>query len=86
MDDVGDYLAAIVPTIGVAVLFYFLVKAMMEGDRRERLAQSQLEAERDRAQSDARPAAADADADDRARDAGPGRARTDSAERQSPSE
>ncbi|MGL5864275.1 MAG: hypothetical protein ACRCYX_00170 [Dermatophilaceae bacterium] len=50
MDDVNDYLAAIVPTIGVSVLFYFIVKAMMEGDRRERLAQSQFEAERDRAE------------------------------------
>ncbi|MGL4745325.1 MAG: hypothetical protein ACRCXL_13175 [Dermatophilaceae bacterium] len=64
MDDVSDYLAAIVPTIGVAALFYFIIKAMMEGDRRERLAQSQLDAEQDRADSDDRAVSDDADADD----------------------
>lgn len=42
------YLAAIIPTIGVAVLFYYLVKAMLEGDRRERLAQSRYEADQER--------------------------------------
>jgi hypothetical protein len=42
------YIAAIVPTILVATLFYFLIKGMIEGDRRERLAQSRFEAEEDR--------------------------------------
>ncbi|MGL5816093.1 MAG: hypothetical protein ACRCYR_00910 [Phycicoccus sp.] len=86
MDDVSDYLAAIVPTIGVAVLFYFIVKAMMEGDRRERLAQSQLEAERDRAEPDARSSAADDGPDDMTLAPGPASTPTDSAERQSSSE
>ena len=48
MDAVWPYLAAIIPSIVVAVLFYFLIKSMLEGDRRERLAQSQFEAEQDR--------------------------------------
>lgn len=45
---IWPYLAAILPTIGVAILFYFLIKNMMEGDRKERLAQSKWEAEQDR--------------------------------------
>jgi hypothetical protein len=48
MDAVWPYLAAILPTILVAILFYFLIKGMLEGDRRERLAQKQFEAEQDR--------------------------------------
>ena len=48
MGAVWPYLAAIVPTILVATLFYFLIKSMLEGDRRERLAQSRFEAEEDR--------------------------------------
>lgn len=48
MAEVGPYLAAILPTILVATLFYFLIKTMIEGDRRERLAQRQFEAEQDR--------------------------------------
>ena len=48
MDAVWPYLAAIIPTLVVATLFYFIVKGMIEGDRRERLAQSRFEAEQDR--------------------------------------
>jgi bacterioferritin (cytochrome b1) len=51
MDAVWPYLAAILPTILVAILFYFLIKSMLEGDRRERLAQRRFEAEQDRAQA-----------------------------------
>ncbi|MFQ6171041.1 lysyl-tRNA synthetase [Oryzobacter sp. R7] len=47
MDAVWPYLTAIVPTIAVAVLFYFLIRSMIEGDRRERLAQKQFEREQD---------------------------------------
>ena len=46
---IWPYLAAILPTIVVAVIFYFLMKNILEGDRRERLAQSKWEAEHDRA-------------------------------------
>jgi hypothetical protein len=48
MDAVWPYLAAILPTILVAILFYFLIKSMLEGDRRERAAQRRFEAEQDR--------------------------------------
>ena len=49
MSSIWPYLAAIVPTIVVATMFYFLIKSMLEGDRRERLAQNRFEAELDRA-------------------------------------
>ena len=55
MSSIWPYLAAIVPTIVVATMFYFLIKSMLEGDRRERLAQNRFEADMDRAgRSDAR--------------------------------
>ena len=47
MSTVWLYVAAILPTILVATLFYFLIKSMLEGDRRERLAQSRFEREQD---------------------------------------
>lgn len=54
MDAVWPYLAAIVPTIAVATLFYFLIRSIIEGDRRERLAQKRFEREQDaRAQAPA---------------------------------
>ena len=49
MSEIWPYIAGIVPTIVVATMFYFLIKSMLEGDRRERLAQSRFEAEHDRA-------------------------------------
>jgi len=48
MDAVWPYLAALLPTILVATLFYYLIKGMLEGDRRERAAQRRFEAEQDR--------------------------------------
>jgi hypothetical protein len=51
MSAAWPYLAAILPTILVAILFYFLVKSMLEGDRRERVAQRRWEAEQDRAEA-----------------------------------
>jgi NADH:ubiquinone oxidoreductase subunit 3 (subunit A) len=48
MSTIWPYLAAVIPTIVVAIIFYFLIKSMLEGDRRERLAQSKFEAEQDR--------------------------------------
>jgi hypothetical protein len=44
-------IAALLPTAGVAFLFYVVIKAMIEGDRRERLAHSQWEAEEERRRS-----------------------------------
>jgi len=40
-------LGALLPTAGVAFLFYVIIKAMLEGDRRERLAHSKWEAGQD---------------------------------------
>ena len=48
MSEIWPYIAGIVPTIVVATMFYFLIKSMLEGDRRERLAQSRFEDEQDR--------------------------------------
>ncbi|MDQ6895054.1 MAG: lysyl-tRNA synthetase [Actinomycetota bacterium] len=44
-DAVFPYVAALLPTVAVATLFYFLIKTILEGDRRERLAQSKWEKE-----------------------------------------
>ena len=38
-------LGALLPSAGVAFLFYVVIKAMLEGDRRERLAHSKWEAD-----------------------------------------
>lgn len=45
MDAVVPYVLALVPTVGVAGIFYFVIKNILEGDRRERLAQAKWEAE-----------------------------------------
>ncbi|MEW1954566.1 hypothetical protein [Terrabacter sp. NPDC080008] len=45
LDSVMPYVLALVPTIGVATLFYFVIKSILEGDRRERLAQARWDAE-----------------------------------------
>jgi hypothetical protein len=47
MSGAWPYLAAILPTILVAIFFYFIVKSILEGDRRERLAQKRYEKEQD---------------------------------------
>lgn len=44
-DAAFPYLAALLPTVAVSVLFYFIIKYILEGDRRERLAQSKWERE-----------------------------------------
>lgn len=46
-DAIFPYLAALLPTVAVGGLFYFVIKYIVEGDRRERLAQSKWEAEQD---------------------------------------
>jgi hypothetical protein len=38
-----DYVAAIFPSIGVLFLFVLAIRAMFQADRRERLAQAELE-------------------------------------------
>ena len=44
-DAAFPYIAAIVPTAAVTVLFYFLIKNILEGDRSERIAHAQWERE-----------------------------------------
>ena len=51
MESVLPYVLAIVPTVGVGTLFYFVIKSILEGDRRERLAQARWEAAHDSAAS-----------------------------------
>lgn len=55
MPDFFKYVAALIPSTGVGFLFYLVIRAMLEGDRRERLAVSQWEA----ARSQSTPAPAD---------------------------
>jgi hypothetical protein len=44
-------LGALLPSAGVGFMFYVIIKAMLEGDRKERLAHSQWEAEQERSTS-----------------------------------
>ena len=44
MDSALPYIIALVPTVGIATLFYFIMKSILEGDRRERQAQAEWEA------------------------------------------
>jgi uncharacterized membrane-anchored protein len=49
-----DVVAALVPSVAIALLFWFVVRAMIQGDRRERAAMAELdrqEAERARRES-----------------------------------
>ena len=46
-------LGALLPSAGVAFLFYLVMKAMLEGDRRERLAHTKWQAEQERSTSTA---------------------------------
>ena len=61
MSGAWPYLAAILPTILVAVFFYFLVKSILEGDRRERLAQKQYEREQSEREQASRRASGEHD-------------------------
>lgn len=44
-DQIWPYLAGIIPTIVASIFFYRIMKAMIQGDREERLAQARWEAE-----------------------------------------
>ena len=48
MNDVMPYVIALVPSVGVGILFWIVIKNMIEGDRKERIAHSQWEAEQKR--------------------------------------
>lgn len=49
MDGVWPYIETLIPSIGLLYLLYIILKHMMEGDRRERIAHAQWE----RAQAEA---------------------------------
>ncbi|SDS16290.1 hypothetical protein SAMN04489860_0939 [Paraoerskovia marina] len=57
MDSLWPALAALVPSIGVGLLFWFAMRAVIRADRNERLAVARMEAE-----EDARDAAVSKDA------------------------
>ncbi|MBK7721191.1 MAG: hypothetical protein IPI32_02920 [Austwickia sp.] len=44
MDQVQAILIGLVPSLGIGFLFYKIMRAIIEGDRNERLAHSQWEA------------------------------------------
>ena len=41
MSAVWPYIAALIPSAGIGLLFWLVIKNMLEGDRKERLAHSQ---------------------------------------------
>ncbi|CCH80408.1 Lysyl-tRNA synthetase (modular protein) [Nostocoides japonicum T1-X7] len=45
MHEIWPYAAALIPFLGAAFMFYVIMKAVLESDRRERLAQRKWEAE-----------------------------------------
>jgi hypothetical protein len=47
MSGIWPYIAALIPSVGVGVLFWVVIKNMIEGDRKERLAHSQWEREQE---------------------------------------
>lgn len=47
MDSLWPAIQTLVPSIGILGLFYVILRHMMEGDRRERIAQQQWEREND---------------------------------------
>ncbi len=42
---IWPYAAALIPFLGAAFIFYVIMKGVLEGDRRERLAQRKWDAE-----------------------------------------
>lgn len=49
MNGVWQYAAALIPFLGAAFIFYVIIKAVVESDRRERIAQRKWEVEHHRA-------------------------------------
>ncbi len=49
IDAVWPYVAALLPTVGILWLFIVVMRHILEGDRRERAAVAQWEAEQDAA-------------------------------------
>ncbi|WP_137121360.1 hypothetical protein [Segeticoccus rhizosphaerae] len=51
MDQVWPAIITLIPSVGILYLFWYIMKHILEGDRRERLAHAQWEAEQDRLHS-----------------------------------
>ena len=66
MDLLWQIAIALLPSVGIGFLFYKIIKAIVEGDRNERLAYAQWQAGLDEAGAKAH-SAADGDADSAAR-------------------
>lgn len=47
-DSIWPYVAGLLPTVVVATIFYFIMKHIMEADRRERMAQAKWDREHSR--------------------------------------
>ena len=52
MSSIWPYIAALIPSAGVGFLFYVVIKNMVEGDRKERLAHSQCDREHESTPAD----------------------------------
>jgi hypothetical protein len=58
IDAIAPYVLALLPTVGVAFLFYWIIKYMIEADRRERKALAAWRKEHERP-ADSSPSAAE---------------------------
>ena len=58
-----EFLIAIIPSLGVLFLFWLGIRALVQADRRERIAQARLEASADQ-QADQPPEPPESDAPD----------------------
>ncbi|RXR26987.1 hypothetical protein EQW78_02530 [Oerskovia turbata] len=56
MSDFWPAVYALIPSIGVGILFYFAMRAIIRADRNERLAMAELDAQAERAEVAARTA------------------------------
>ncbi|MBO1752971.1 hypothetical protein J4G33_14250 [Actinotalea sp. BY-33] len=45
-------LGAVIPSVGVGMIFWFAMRAIIRADRRERMALARLDAEEDRARAE----------------------------------
>lgn len=54
MSDFWPAVYALIPSVGVGILFYFAMRAIIRADRNERLAMAELDAQADRAEARAR--------------------------------
>jgi hypothetical protein len=61
MSALWPYVAALIPSIGVGLLFWLVIKNMIEGDRKERLAHSQWDRDQQKSGDDGHSAQDDSE-------------------------